>query len=110
MQRGVIAFIAATSKATQLRPLNLSAVCVNRFERKSMNEVDQQECPSCKVHPHRQACCQNCEDARIAKARSEGRADQREADAEKAFKEINNAGFNQLAAITAAVIREGKVE
>lgn len=31
-------------------------------------EVAARECPSCKVHPHRQACSLNCEDARIASA------------------------------------------
>lgn len=31
------------------------------------------ECPSCKVHPHRQACTLSCEDARVADAHARGR-------------------------------------
>lgn len=38
----------------------------------NLNALAQEQCPSCKVHPHRQACCLACEDARIAAAFTAG--------------------------------------
>lgn len=39
------------------------------------------QCPSCKVHPHRQACTLNCEDARVADAHARGRDEAKAEDA-----------------------------
>lgn len=47
------------------------------------------ECPSCKVHPHRQACTLNCEDARVADAYARGRAEAKAEDAARIEKSID---------------------